>query len=539
MGITDNLPLGANEGVEGPLFLSIVYGFILLKGAEYISEGSELLLQVISPGIIGGLVLPVLGALPDAVIIMMSGCGPDATEEVAIGIGTLAGSTIMLLTVAWAGSLVVGRCDLVDRGDSNLAAVDRSLGKHNSAWSLTQTGVTTDTMTRSNSWSMILSNALYLIVIIPALAGMKVNGTIDIIAMIMACLGLVIYCVYQIMSPRLQKRRLKRAKSRAMKANAVMNAAKISRKFGINFFEIDGSISWRAIDVLFDRFDTDGSDSLEMHEVKGLISGLILTNFPDTDEVSEETWMNEIDKNKDGKCSREEFKSAMESWLTQHPVHKQCPFLKDYSDSEEEHWNPNNAADDLENTNLTHLHTEFLEDEEDDDDEEGEPLTATQVYMWAALYLLGGSAIIFIFSDPLVDTLANFATATKIPKFVVGFVATPFASNSSELVSSLIFASKKRKKNISLTFSQVYGAVTMNNTMCFAVFMALFAINGLEWKVNFTIEILVMMVAILLVGFVAVQSETFKLWLAPIILLIYPVSLGVILALESAFKPKQ
>jgi hypothetical protein len=37
---------------------------------------------------------------------------------------------------------------------------------------------------------------------------------------------------------------------------------------------------------------------------------------------------------------------------------------------------------------------------------------------------------------------------------------TPFASNASELVSSLKFASGKRRKNISLTFSQVYGAVS-------------------------------------------------------------------------------
>jgi len=45
--------------------------------------------------------------------------------------------------------------------------------------------------------------------------------------------------------------------------------------------------------------------------------------------------------------------------------------------------------------------------------------------------------------------------ASKIPAFYVAFVVTPYASNASELVSSLIFASRKHKKNISLTFSQV------------------------------------------------------------------------------------
>ena len=32
----------------------IVYGYLLLKGAQLLSSGSELLLEVISPGIIGG-----------------------------------------------------------------------------------------------------------------------------------------------------------------------------------------------------------------------------------------------------------------------------------------------------------------------------------------------------------------------------------------------------------------------------------------------------------------------------------------------------
>ncbi len=37
---------------------------------------------------------------------------PASALQVAVGIGTLAGSTIMLLTIAWGGSLLVGRCDI-------------------------------------------------------------------------------------------------------------------------------------------------------------------------------------------------------------------------------------------------------------------------------------------------------------------------------------------------------------------------------------------------------------------------------------------
>ena len=41
------------------------------------------------------------------------------------------------------------------------------------------------------------------------------------------------------------------------------------------------------------------------------------------------------------------------------------------------------------------------------------------------------------------------------PAFYVSFVVTPICSNASELVSSLMFAAKKTKTNISMTYSQV------------------------------------------------------------------------------------
>jgi hypothetical protein len=43
--------------------------------------------------------------------------------QVVVGMGTLAGSTVMMLSIAWGGSLIVGRCDI----DSNGIARDKRL----------------------------------------------------------------------------------------------------------------------------------------------------------------------------------------------------------------------------------------------------------------------------------------------------------------------------------------------------------------------------------------------------------------------------
>ncbi|THU60732.1 hypothetical protein C4D60_Mb07t15850 [Musa balbisiana] len=56
--------------VAGNLFLVLVYGFLMYKAATCLSAGSEMLLEILGPGIVGGLFLPILGALPDALLIL-------------------------------------------------------------------------------------------------------------------------------------------------------------------------------------------------------------------------------------------------------------------------------------------------------------------------------------------------------------------------------------------------------------------------------------------------------------------------------------
>jgi len=47
-----------STSLPGTILLIAGYGFMLLKGANLISDGSELLLEVMDPGLIGGLLLP-------------------------------------------------------------------------------------------------------------------------------------------------------------------------------------------------------------------------------------------------------------------------------------------------------------------------------------------------------------------------------------------------------------------------------------------------------------------------------------------------
>ena len=48
----------------------VVYGYLMYFAAMSLTDGSEHLMEILGPGIVSGLVLPILGALPDAMLVI-------------------------------------------------------------------------------------------------------------------------------------------------------------------------------------------------------------------------------------------------------------------------------------------------------------------------------------------------------------------------------------------------------------------------------------------------------------------------------------
>jgi len=106
-------PFALPAGTDGDmqlLFLLFAYAYMLYVGSNYISSGSELLLLIPElKFIVGSAILPVIGAVPDGALVYFSADGDDPQSEVAVGVGALAGSTIMLLTIPMLISAYYGR----------------------------------------------------------------------------------------------------------------------------------------------------------------------------------------------------------------------------------------------------------------------------------------------------------------------------------------------------------------------------------------------------------------------------------------------
>ncbi|CAL5391501.1 unnamed protein product [Camellia sinensis] len=410
----------------GNKFLILAYGYLMFWAAKLLSEGCEILLEILGPGIIGGLVLPILSSLPDAIIILasgLSGSEETAQDQVSVGMGLLAGSIVMLLTLLWGSCIVVGKCDLEDT-----VAKD---GEDTKGFSLTASGVSTDIWTSYAARIMVVSVIPFVVVQLPKVFNKTSESQLPVLTAL----------VFQ---PKVQKRRLAFAKYKHV-MSVILTDFK-ARTLG-RILTIDGRPDREVLEKLFKVLDVNNDGNLSAEELRTLILGI---RFDDTDldsyDIDEAvaSILKEFDKTDDSLIDKEEFVNGISDWIykaKRSAKHKsdECPdspqlrFLSEfYQQTRKEH--------------------DLLGDESNSDDERSMKDPKWNAFK-AVVMLLLGTTVVCVFANPLVDAVNNFSTATKVPKFFVSFVVLPFAS-CSEAVSALIFVRHKRQKTASLTFSQ-------------------------------------------------------------------------------------
>lgn len=144
-----------------------------------------------------------------------------------------------------------------------------------------------------------------------------------------------------------------------------------------------------------------------------------------------------------------------------------------------------------------------------------------------------GTALVLLFSDPMVENLGEWGRRWNISGFYVSFVLAPFASNASELLAAKTYAMKKTQKSITTSFSTLIGAACMNNTFCLAIFYALIWQKHLAWQ--FTAEMVAIVVTQWLIGGVAILKTTHSTCIGFFIIACYPLCLFIVWFLENIF----
>lgn len=447
-------------------------------------------------------------------------------KSINVGVGTLAGSNVLLLSLTWGGAILYGRCDLGAKGKM----VQRKLTR---GWDLLRTGISVEASCKGSARLMLLSCLLlYAIPQVPASLGYTHDHVqrISLVLGIVACAALlVVFGVYQILVPGFQQKLINAAKHKYMQFHTAQRLAKLASQHG--GLLVGGKMSDDVLDQIFSSLDSNKNGTLEREELQGLLVGVSVGGvMGDVTGEDIQGWFKKFDENSTGDIDRDEFRRAAHAWIDE---------LKHWSKAKSDEGllsgrtsGRSHDPESLQDALLDGIHHGSGEDEleEDEEDEEEHQLTPRECAVKASVLLLLGTAVCFFFSDPLVDSMTSFADATEIPPFFVAFIAAPLASNASEVVSSLQFAGRKRVKNLSMTFAQVYGAVTMNNTLNLGLFLFLILVKDLSW--DFSAEIIVMLLNGVVVGLLGSVLVDYKAVLAPAVLALYPVSIGLVYLLK-------
>lgn len=502
------------------LFLGGCYAFLLLKGSNLISEGSELLLLIPSAaGLVGSVVLPVLGAVPDGCIVLFSGLGPrsEVEEQLKVGVGALAGSTVMLITIPWFLSILGGRVPII-RGEAcyNRSRRESISGREiaSACQSMVTVGVAANLSSiRASAFVMMITCLLgYLIVEIPALALINDDQEtrskdIGPFAWVGAVLCAVMFFGYLALqfrianAPSVGGASLESTEAKAVEvARRRIQDGKMSLCGVLSFFlttegghNQDDRTKMEArlrsvIRPFFVRYDKDNSGALSRDELRDLVSDLgERSKREDFDAL-----FSRVDSDRSGTVDFDECVRWLADMALSAPDLQQQTAADAISNSGRPTPRNSNAlplvaVPDIEDGSCNDEQAEGDEEEEGpelpEDVRDMSPADQRKWVLRSSCWQMGlGTLIVLIISDPMVDVLNTLGDRTGISSFYVAFLLAPLASNASEMIASYSYAKQKSQKSITISFAQLLGAACMNNTFCLGIFYMIVAARGLTWS---------------------------------------------------------
>jgi len=538
-------------GATGLAWLLISYGYVLYYASNLISEGSDLLLLIPSmAGLVGGVVLPLLGAVPDGAIMLFSGLGDvdKAQQTLSIGVGALAGSTIMLLTVPWAMSVYRGRVDF--SGPDEMPNY-KGVPKLKDDQSLGTTGVALTPEINHGAKMMMLTTLPYLLIQVPAIF---LEGAREEVSLgehwwagagFVLCMVLFVFYLYtQVKMSNDTMHKLKRMAmiKESLKKGAVsltgaltsqvqfMEQESLRRSGSVvnetthltNSLHPDLNPSDEVASMLkgilgdaFRGYDRDGNGCLSKKEFS-----CFLTDFhEDIPKEQVDSIFSQYDSDGDKTISWDEFICAC------------YIIIMNAKDKKRFDTHPRVSLGLAANIFKADGGTEDEEEEEVPDDlaalspEEQQSAIKRRAF----LLLFAGTALVLLFADPMVDVLSELANRNGIPPFYVSFILAPLASNASEVIASQYYAAKKTRKTITVALTALEGAAAMNNTFCLSIFMALIFFRGLAWQ--YSAETIAIILVQLVMGTCALRDKMSSMT-ALIVMLLFPLSVLFVATLE-------
>ncbi|KAK1389276.1 putative sodium/calcium exchanger membrane region, EF-hand domain pair [Heracleum sosnowskyi] len=300
--------------------------------------------------------------------------------------------------------------------------------------------------------------------------------------------------LYQILQPWIQNRKKEHEMKKELVSQIVGHVQ--SSALGSLYTE-DGTPDIHAIKKLFQNTDLDKDNSISQEELKKLIIQVNFGKIPwDADEMVGKM-MEQLDVNGDQVINEEEFISGFLKWLN-----------GDGSPSPSSS-GPGNIYQ------KKSAETTLLK----------EKATNTSLWEWtkAIALLVLGIVMLALLAEPLIESVHSLSTSADIPPSFVAFVLVPLATNARVAISAIRSASRKIPRTTSLTLSEIYGGVFMNNVLGFSVLLSIVYFYNLSW--HFSAQLFIVLFVSVVTGFTASFNSTFPVWKSFVAYLLYPLSM--------------
>ncbi|KAI3457397.1 hypothetical protein Pfo_014060 [Paulownia fortunei] len=628
--------LPCSKSIPGHVFLILVYEYLLFHGESYVASGGERIFKILGPGVFGACAFQIIGSLPEALILLASGLLNNkevAQECVLTGVGLLAGSSILLLTLVWGTCVILGSQDFPNYLPSDPSSPSDST-KQNPLERLFLSlwpgyGVVTDSWTGYTARIMLVSVIPFTIIQFPRLFNLSFlwERIFVVFTLVVSVIFLLSYFFYQLFQPWIQRRQLLYLKH----GHLVVDILKHVHNHTMGrLFTDDGAPNLSVIRSIFRETDQDGDKYLTAAELKEFLREIKFRKLYSDKDKATEDMMKEFDMDYDKKITIDEFLKGMEKWieeakkgsgktyglneLLQPWIEKKreeremmknlipeilehlqvstrgslltedgTPDLpaikrlfKDIDHDKDEYISYSELRDfmmdikfgiiahdteaaaskmmeelDISGDQLINedefvtglskwLNTTYInqtptpEEKKDSDYQKNWEQTDKLVedkfvdksllaWMKAISLVVLGIVMLGVLAEPLIHSVQNLSTAASIPSFFIAFIFVPLATNARITISAISEVRRKKVNITSLTFSEIYGTVLMNNLLGFSVLLSLIYFRGLSW--TFSIEVLMVLIVSAVMGCLASFSTIFPVWTSLFAYLLYPLSL--------------
>ncbi|KAI3774957.1 hypothetical protein L1987_49522 [Smallanthus sonchifolius] len=307
--------LPCSETLLGHFFLIVVYEYLLFHGESYVASGGKRIFQILGPGIFGASAFQVLGFLPESLILLVSGLSNTkdvAQEYVLTGVGLLAGSAILLLTVIWGTCVIIGSQKFSSESGSSPSLIPTQNQYQKLLSFFTGSGVTTDEKTSHAAKIMVISVIPFAFLLIPEIFFGVSQGYIFMIPLFVSFMFLLTYFIYQVFEPSIQQIRLSYVKHEHLVVDIIKHLQEHAAE---QVLTEEGSVNLRAIQRLFTKIDQDGDSYISFPELKELLQEIKFRQPTWSTEKTIEDIMKEFDKDGDSKVTMDEFVERFKKWL--------------------------------------------------------------------------------------------------------------------------------------------------------------------------------------------------------------------------------